>query len=133
MMLTGTPILNRPDDLIGLLYVGKKLQDFHGEEAFKYRYMRELSKDSVVYLDSVSRTEELQRRINKYIVRRTWNSLGLPAYPYSIHQEYIGTYTGHPLASRDICNIEHTEKKIVQFKQQRCINWIKKGLDKAYH
>lgn len=128
MMLTGTPILNRPDDLIGLLYVGKKLQDFHGEEAFKYRYTRELSKDSVVYLDSVSRTEELQRRINKYIVRRTWNSLGLPAYPYSIHKEYIGTYTGQPLVSRDICNIEHTEKKIVQFKQQRCINWIKERL-----
>lgn len=129
MLLTGTPILNRPNDLLGLIYVGGKLSDFWNRSAFEYRYMRWVNPVTGVTFRQYNHLEELRDKMQKYICRRTWHDLDMDVYTHWIDKIYIGKFSRYPLVSQSICDIEHVERRITEYRIPLIIDWLQNYLE----
>lgn len=130
MLLTGTPILNKPNDLIGLLYVGGKLDDFGGESAYRKRYIPTLEKDNAIFFSNVSHLTELRQRITPFICRRTWADIHRPQYHTKQIDISLGQFADYPPVTVDITDIAKTETQVVSRKLPLIITWVKQLYNK---
>ena len=70
ILLTGTPIMSKPDDIYGIISLVKPL--YFGEyEEFKERYMVEDSTPFGVQIIGARNLDELRKRIQSFMIRRT--------------------------------------------------------------
>ena len=69
-LLTGTPILNRPKDLIHQLNVLGRLDDFGGKWGFAARYCNMHKTAFGMDISGASNTKELNERLSSFMLRR---------------------------------------------------------------
>lgn len=69
-LLTGTPILNKPKDLIHQLNVLGRLDDFGGKWSFATRYCDLKHTPFGVDINGASNTKELNERLSSFMLRR---------------------------------------------------------------
>lgn len=110
MLLTGTPIMNRPEELISLLKIIGKLQShFGGYSKFIWRYCSPSNKvirgKKVVVLDGASNLDELHRTLrNGCMIRRLKQDVltELPAKTRSVIPVKIDNRKEYDKAEEDI-------------------------------
>lgn len=129
MMLTGTPILNRPNDLLGLLYVGGKLSEFGGIEAYTKRYIPYVERDNAIFFSDFANLDELHEKIKPFICRRQRCDIRRPNMPVKKTEVSLGNFSNRPLSSVSITNIQKVESEIMKRKLPLVVDWIKKDYD----
>lgn len=132
MLLTGTPILNKPNDLIGLLYVGGKLNEFGGIDGYTKRYIPKLEKDNAIFFCNVSHLDELHKRIKPFIVRRSWADIHRAKYYIQKEEISLGSFTNTPLLSVNITDISKIESDVAERKLPLTIKWVKNHYEKHH-
>lgn len=131
MMLTGTPILNRPDDLLGLLYVGGKLAEFGGVEAYVKRYIPHIERDNAIFFSDFAHLDELHEKIQPFICRRQRCDIGQPNMPIKKTEVSLGSFSNRPLSAVSITDIQQIENEVMKRKLPLVVDWIRK--DYATH
>lgn len=126
MLLTGTPILNKPNDLLGLLYVGGKIELFGGIEAYKKRYIPTLEKGNAIYYSNVSHLDELHKKLETMICRRRWCDIRKPTFEVNEEEVSLGTFADYPIGSVRIEDMQRVEMKVMERKIPLVARWIRK-------
>lgn len=129
MMLTGTPILNRPNDLLGLLYVGGKLSEFGGIDAYTRRYIPNVEKDNAIFYCNFAHLDELHEKIEPFVCRRRWCDIRRPTFPIKKTEVTLGSFANAPLSSVNITNIQKVENEVMNRKLPLVVRWIQRDYD----
>ena len=132
MLLTGTPILNKPNDLMGLLYVGGRLSEFGGVDGYTRRYIPHVEKDNAIFFYNVAHLDELRKKIAPMICRRRWCDVHRPEYHIEETEVSLGKFADYPLASVNITNIQKVESQVVERKLPLVIKWIKEHYEQNH-